>query len=179
MKDNVPRGNGTLCRVLGVKLRENAPSHRVKNYYGKKVWTVNAKHVQWLQCEHVNIPGHIVQLETQIYELEKGQKNNENKSQISSCFLQYCKSYGQCAWIFFYLWHERNFYMVNAQWHEEPRTLMKNHACCVYIFHALFSLFSLWLWKREKCRHVDFFNILLSYFLLFRNILKWFISIFA
>ena len=36
MKDNVPRGNGTLCRVLGVKLRENAPSHRVKNYYGKK-----------------------------------------------------------------------------------------------------------------------------------------------
>jgi len=36
MKDNVPRGNGTLCRVLGVKFRENAPSHRVNNYYGKK-----------------------------------------------------------------------------------------------------------------------------------------------
>ena len=36
MKDNVPRGNGTLCRVLGVKLRENAPSNTVKNYYGKK-----------------------------------------------------------------------------------------------------------------------------------------------
>jgi hypothetical protein len=36
MKDRVPRGNGTLCRVLGVKLKENAPSHRVKNYYGKK-----------------------------------------------------------------------------------------------------------------------------------------------
>ena len=36
MKDNVPRGNGTLCRVLGVKLREHAPRHRVKNYYGKK-----------------------------------------------------------------------------------------------------------------------------------------------
>jgi hypothetical protein len=36
MKDRVPRGNGTLCRVLGVKLKENAPIHRVKNYYGKK-----------------------------------------------------------------------------------------------------------------------------------------------
>jgi len=72
MKDRVPRGNGTLCRVLGVKLKENAPSRRVNNYYGKKVWTVNAKHVEWIQCEHVNIPGHIVQLETQIYELEKG-----------------------------------------------------------------------------------------------------------
>ncbi len=59
MKDRVPRGNRTLCRVLGVKLRENALSHRVKNYYGKEVWTVNAKHVEWVQCEHVNIPGHI------------------------------------------------------------------------------------------------------------------------
>ena len=82
MKDNVPRGNGTLCRVLGVKLRENAPIHTVKNYYGKKVWTVNAKHVQWLQCEHVNIPGHIVQLESQINELEKGQQNSENKTKL-------------------------------------------------------------------------------------------------
>jgi hypothetical protein len=36
MKVRVPRGNGTLCRVLGVKLRENATSLRVKNYYGKK-----------------------------------------------------------------------------------------------------------------------------------------------
>ncbi len=36
MKDRVPRGNGTLCRVVGVKLRENSPSHTVKNYYRKK-----------------------------------------------------------------------------------------------------------------------------------------------
>jgi hypothetical protein len=82
MKDRVPRGNGTLCRVLGVKLKENAPSHRVKNNYRKKVWTVNTKHVEWIQCEHVNIPRHIVQLETQIYELKKGQQNNENKTKL-------------------------------------------------------------------------------------------------
>ncbi len=55
MNDRVPRGKGTLCRVLSVKLRENAPSHKVKNYYEKKGWTVNAKHVKWVQCEHVNI----------------------------------------------------------------------------------------------------------------------------
>jgi hypothetical protein len=36
MKDRVPRGNRTLCRVVGVKLRENAPSHTVKNYNRKK-----------------------------------------------------------------------------------------------------------------------------------------------
>jgi hypothetical protein len=36
MKDRVPRGNGTLCRVLGVKLRENAPSHKRKIITEKK-----------------------------------------------------------------------------------------------------------------------------------------------
>ena len=30
----------------------------------------------------MNIPGHIVQLKTQIYELEKGQQNNENKTKL-------------------------------------------------------------------------------------------------
>ncbi len=82
MKDRVPRGNGTLCKVLGVKLRENAPSHTVKNYHGKKVWKVNAKHVEWVQCEHVNIPRHIVQLKTQINELEKEQQYNKNKTKL-------------------------------------------------------------------------------------------------
>jgi hypothetical protein len=35
-----------------------------------------------VQCEHVNIPGHIVQLETQINELEKEQQYNENKTKL-------------------------------------------------------------------------------------------------
>ncbi len=55
-----------VSKMLKIKLRENAPSHRVKNYYGKKVWTVNAKHVEWIPCEHVNMPGHIVQLKIQM-----------------------------------------------------------------------------------------------------------------
>ena len=46
LKDRAPRGNGTLCRVLGVKLRKNATTHKVKNYYGKRVWTINAKDVE-------------------------------------------------------------------------------------------------------------------------------------
>jgi hypothetical protein len=48
LKDKVPRGNGTLCRVPSVKLRENAPSYIWNNYYGKKVWSVNAKDVEWV-----------------------------------------------------------------------------------------------------------------------------------
>ena len=36
LTDKVPRGNGTLCRVLDVKLKHNAPSYKYKNYYEKK-----------------------------------------------------------------------------------------------------------------------------------------------
>jgi hypothetical protein len=64
LKDKVPRGNGTLCRVLDVKLKHNAPSYKCKNYYGRKVRTVNATDVEWVECEHVNKTGLILQLET-------------------------------------------------------------------------------------------------------------------
>jgi hypothetical protein len=71
LKSKTPRSNGTLCRVLGVKLKENATTYNWKNHYGKKVWIVNAKDVEWIRCEHVNKPGYIVQLESQIKDLEK------------------------------------------------------------------------------------------------------------
>jgi hypothetical protein len=61
----VPRGNGTLCRVLGVKLKDDAQSYKCKNYYGKKVWTVNAADVEWVECEHVNTSSFMAQLESQ------------------------------------------------------------------------------------------------------------------
>jgi hypothetical protein len=66
----VPLGNGTLCRVLGVKLKDNVQSYKWKNYYGKKVWTVNAADVEWVECEHVNKSNVIIQLESQIKELK-------------------------------------------------------------------------------------------------------------
>ena len=36
LNSKTPRGNGTLCRVLGVKLKQSAPTYKWKNYYGKK-----------------------------------------------------------------------------------------------------------------------------------------------
>ena len=36
LNSKIPRGNGTLCRVLGVKLKKNATTYNWKNYYGKK-----------------------------------------------------------------------------------------------------------------------------------------------
>ncbi len=65
LKEKMPRGNGTLCQVLNVKLKHNAPSYKCKSNYGRKVWTVNAKDVEWVECEHVNKNGLILQLETQ------------------------------------------------------------------------------------------------------------------
>jgi hypothetical protein len=38
----------------------------MENYYGKKVWTINANDVEWVECEHINKSGTIVQLEAQI-----------------------------------------------------------------------------------------------------------------
>ena len=82
LNSKTPRGNRTLCRVLGVKLRKNATTYKWKNYYRKKVWTVDAKDVKYIQCEHVNKPGYIVQLEAQIQELEKVHDKNQNNDKL-------------------------------------------------------------------------------------------------
>jgi hypothetical protein len=71
LRDKVPRGNGTLCQVLGEQLKENAQSYKWKNYYRKKVWTVNAADVEWVECEHVNKTNLLSQLESQINELKQ------------------------------------------------------------------------------------------------------------
>jgi hypothetical protein len=54
----------------------------VEELLRKKVWTVNAKDVEWIQCEHVNKPGYIVQLEAQIQELEKVHDKHQNKNKL-------------------------------------------------------------------------------------------------
>jgi hypothetical protein len=69
LRDKVPWENGTLCRVLGVQLNKNAQSYKWKNYHGKKVWTVNAADVEWVECEHENKTSFVAQLESQINEL--------------------------------------------------------------------------------------------------------------
>ena len=82
LNSKIPRGNGTLCRVLGVKLKKNSTTYKWKNYYGKKVWTIDAKDVEYIQCEHVNKTGYILQLEAQIQELEKIQDKHQNNDKL-------------------------------------------------------------------------------------------------
>ncbi len=82
LRDKVPWGNGALCQVLGVQLKENAQSYKWKNYYGKKVWTVNAADVEWVECEYVNQTGLLSQLESQINDLKQqlGLPPNDHQS---------------------------------------------------------------------------------------------------
>jgi hypothetical protein len=69
LKDKVPRGNGTLCRVIGIKLKKEPQSYKWKNYYGRNMWTVNASDVEWVQCEHINKTGTMIQLQDKIDQL--------------------------------------------------------------------------------------------------------------
>lgn len=69
LTEEVPRGNGTLCRLVSMKLKNNATSHTCKKYYGKKVWTVCAKDVQWIEVEHVIKTEKMIELEKDIERL--------------------------------------------------------------------------------------------------------------
>ncbi len=53
------------------QLKEIAQSYKWKNYNGKKVWTVDADDVKWVECEHVNKTSLVAQLESQINELKR------------------------------------------------------------------------------------------------------------
>ena len=44
-------GNVTLCRVKNIKLKEDAPPLRWKNWDGKKVYTTCAHYVEYVEFE--------------------------------------------------------------------------------------------------------------------------------
>ena len=71
LRDTVPRGNGTLCRLVSMKLKANPASHRFRKYYGRKVWTVNAKDVEWIELEHVIKTDSMIEIEKKIARLSK------------------------------------------------------------------------------------------------------------
>ena len=49
------RGNGTLCKCVKVNLKKRK-KRRWKNWEGKKVWTVSAEDVAWVEFEHYPEP---------------------------------------------------------------------------------------------------------------------------
>ena len=65
LRNKVPRGNGTLCRLVGMKLKPNM-LRQWKNYYDRKVWTICASDVEWIECEHYPRSPHIVKLDNEL-----------------------------------------------------------------------------------------------------------------
>jgi hypothetical protein len=86
LKEKVRRGNGTMCRVVGMKLKDEPSSYKWKNYYGRKVWTVNAEDVQWIEVEHYPKSNAIVALEERIKDIKEQLKkescNNEKQCNL-------------------------------------------------------------------------------------------------
>ena len=79
------RANGTLCRVIGIRRKSNAPL-TWKNYDGRKVFTVNVSDVEHVEFEHFPKKLDQVVLENQIstlkVELELDPSNAEKTSNL-------------------------------------------------------------------------------------------------
>jgi hypothetical protein len=76
----VPRENGTMCRFRSIKLKPGASSVRTKFFHGRKVTTVNAKDVQYMECEVIDNSSHIKQLARRIKELSLKPRPDTKKS---------------------------------------------------------------------------------------------------
>ena len=94
LTNKVPRGNGTLCRVVGIKLKDNAPPCRWKNYYNKKVNTALASDVEWIELEHYPKSKEIIALEEEIDNLRQEKQYRRlyklqeelHKQRLKHCF---------------------------------------------------------------------------------------------
>jgi len=85
LREKIPRGNGTLCRLISVKLNQHASSRRYRNYYGRKVLTVKASNVEWIECEHVVKTDSMLQFEKQLHLLSlqlEATTNSKKKEQL-------------------------------------------------------------------------------------------------
>ena len=81
LSERVPRGNGTMCRFRSIKLKENATSLRIKMFHGKKVRTVNAEDVEYMECEVVDNSSHIKSMTKKLRTLLLTPNKNKHKIQ--------------------------------------------------------------------------------------------------
>ena len=86
----IPRGNGTLCRVVSVKLKDDQTSYTPKNYYGKKVRTVNAKDVAYVELEHYPTAERVIALEGEVHIIEEELKQENLPLHTTQEFLRIC-----------------------------------------------------------------------------------------
>jgi len=76
LKDKVPIGNSTLCRVVGIKLDEHAPS-----LGGRMGWE---KGLDWVEFEYHQKSKSILKLEEEIKELKSEIKTHQESQELQS-----------------------------------------------------------------------------------------------
>ena len=55
MEEKPPQGNGSVCSLVSVKIKQEATTHRWQEMYGRKVWSVNIADVEWLTVQLADI----------------------------------------------------------------------------------------------------------------------------
>ncbi len=83
MEEKPPRGNGTVVKLVSVKIKPGATSHVWREFYGRKVWTVNIRDVQYLTVELSDDSEDIKSLKKEIDHLKQNPTNtNASNSEI-------------------------------------------------------------------------------------------------
>ena len=76
MQEKTPRDNETVCNLVSIKIKQGEASHKLQDFYGKKVWTVNAKDVEWLTVQLFNDSKQISSIK---HKLDQFTKNRTRK----------------------------------------------------------------------------------------------------
>jgi hypothetical protein len=76
-------GNGTQCRLLKVKLKEGAKSYMCKIWNKRKVWTVCASDVEWVEFEHYPKTQTISNLEFLLRQKKQEQLDNPVDTRVA------------------------------------------------------------------------------------------------
>ena len=66
MEEKPPQGNGTVCTLISVKIKQDAASHIWHEFYGKKVWMVNINGDEWLTVELADDLDEIVNIKQEL-----------------------------------------------------------------------------------------------------------------
>ena len=56
LNECVPRGNGTLCRLVSLKMRDHPSTHKWEALCEMKVWWVCETDIKWIDVELVPKP---------------------------------------------------------------------------------------------------------------------------
>ena len=87
LREKIPRGNSNLCHLVSIKLNQHATTRRYRNYYGRKVRTVKANDIKWIECEHVVKTDSMLQLEKESHLLSlkvDTATNSKKKEQLQT-----------------------------------------------------------------------------------------------